>query len=148
MGYDAGDGSMTLRGDGLVVTGPSLPSAEVAAMRKGLIERIARGNEAVAITDPIAASVGSMGCVHPLGGCPMGATGADGVVDDEGRVFAGDGDDVHDGLFVLDGAVVPTAVGVNPLMTICVIAERAMAILAEKMGAASLDARKDDVLLW
>lgn len=65
--------------------------------------------------------------VHPLGGCPMGEDVAQGVVDHMGRVFDPDGD-VHQGLLVLDGSIVPTALGINPLLTITVLAERALAL--------------------
>lgn len=56
--------------------------------------------------------------VHPLGGCAMGRSAADGVVDHTGAVFG------HDNLFVADGAILPTAVGRNPSMTIGALAER------------------------
>ena len=45
------------------------------------------------------------------------------AVDDYGRVFAGDGA-VHEGLFVADRAFVPSALGVNPFLTISALAER------------------------
>ncbi|MGN6187895.1 MAG: GMC oxidoreductase [Conexibacter sp.] len=64
---------------------------------------------------------------HPLGGCRIGRTAADGVVDEYGRVFdsrQGDGA-VHAGLFVLDGSIVPTALAVNPSLTIAALALRA-----------------------
>jgi cholesterol oxidase len=60
---------------------------------------------------------------HPLGGCNMGATAADGVVDHKGEVFG------YPNLFVLDGAIVPTAIGVNPSRTIAALAERAMGLI-------------------
>ena len=60
--------------------------------------------------------------VHPLGGCPMGEDSLHGATDEFGRVFSQDG--VHDGLFVADGALLPSATGVNPFMTICALAER------------------------
>ncbi len=60
---------------------------------------------------------------HPIGGCPIGEDYLQGAVDEYGRVFSGDGS-VHDGLFVADGALVPSALGVNPFLTICALAER------------------------
>ena len=60
---------------------------------------------------------------HPLGGCALGDDADAGVVDADGQVFDGEGG-VHQGLFVVDGAVVPMAVAVNPFLTISAIAER------------------------
>jgi cholesterol oxidase len=60
---------------------------------------------------------------HPLGGCPMGEDYQQGAVDEYGRVFSGDGS-IHDGLFVADGALIPSALGVNPFLTISALAER------------------------
>lgn len=65
---------------------------------------------------------------HPLGGCPMGEDASKGVTDPDARVYDGEGG-VHDGLFVVDGAVVPLPIGVNPFLTISAIAER----VAERM---------------
>lgn len=56
--------------------------------------------------------------MHPLGGCPMGRSVADGVVDPYGEVFH------HPGLFVADGSVMPGPVGVNPSLTIAAMADR------------------------
>lgn len=72
--------------------------------------------------------------VHPLGGCAMGDDVTTGVVDHAGRVFdpsAGSAA-AHEGLYVLDGAIVPTSLGVNPLLTITALAERAMDVLTKE----------------
>jgi cholesterol oxidase len=66
--------------------------------------------------------------VHPLGGCPMADDPARGVVDDLGRVHG------HPGLYVLDGSIVPTALGVNPSKTIAALAERGAAALVEELA--------------
>jgi cholesterol oxidase len=58
---------------------------------------------------------------HPLGGCNMAGSPAEGVVDHKGEIFG------YPRLHVLDGAIVPEAVGVNPSRTIAALAERAMA---------------------
>jgi cholesterol oxidase len=61
--------------------------------------------------------------VHPLGGCPMGESAATGVVDDLGRVFDGKGGR-NQGLYIADGSIIPTALGVNPFLTISALCER------------------------
>lgn len=60
---------------------------------------------------------------HPLGGCPMGDSPASGLVDDLGRVFDKKGGR-YKGLYIADGSIVPTALGVNPFMTISALCER------------------------
>jgi cholesterol oxidase len=60
---------------------------------------------------------------HPLGGCGMGDTQLHGVVNHAGEVFN------YKNLYVIDGAIVPEALGVNPSRTIAALAERAVEIL-------------------
>lgn len=55
---------------------------------------------------------------HPLGGAVMSETAADGVVDSTGQVHG------VAGLFVADGAIIPTALATNPSYTISALAER------------------------
>lgn len=58
---------------------------------------------------------------HILGGCPMGMSAEDGVIDDACRAFG------HPGLYVIDGSAIPANLGVNPSLTIAALAEHAMA---------------------
>lgn len=59
---------------------------------------------------------------HPIGGCPIGEDHFQGAVDPYGRVYSSDGT-IHNGLFVADGALIPSALGVNPFLTISALAE-------------------------
>jgi hypothetical protein len=74
--------------------------------------------------------------VHPIGGANMSSdgTGKKGVTDHLGQVFQGTGTEVYDGLVVVDGAVVPAALGVNPFATITALAERSVEKLATQKG--------------
>ncbi len=59
--------------------------------------------------------------VHPLGGCALAETSEQGVVDCDprnfGAVFG------YRNLYVADGSIIPSAVGVNPSLTIAALAE-------------------------
>jgi cholesterol oxidase len=63
---------------------------------------------------------------HILGGCCMGESPEQGVIDRDHQVFG------YPGLYVLDGAAVSANPGVNPSLTITALAERAMARLPAK----------------
>lgn len=73
--------------------------------------------------------------VHPLGGCCMGRDASVGVTDDSGNVFQGTGGTAtHEGLYVLDGSIVPLPLGTNPLFTISALSERACGLIAARLG--------------
>jgi cholesterol oxidase len=56
--------------------------------------------------------------VHALGGCIMGRTSAEGVVNAYGEVFN------YPGLYIADGSVMPGPVGANPSLTIAALSNR------------------------
>ncbi len=73
--------------------------------------------------------------VHPLGGCTMGEQAENGVVNHKGQVFSDlTGKETYSGLYVSDGSVIPTALAVNPLLTISAVTERTCALLASDYG--------------
>jgi choline dehydrogenase-like flavoprotein len=80
---------------------------------------------------------GSVFSAHQMGTARMGADARDHACDPGGRVrsvFGGrrSSDAVIGGLYVADGSLFPTAIGVNPMITIMVLARRvARTILAE-----------------
>lgn len=65
---------------------------------------------------------------HVLGGCVMGGSAQDGVIDDRHEVFG------YPGLYVVDASAIPANVGVNPSLTITAMAERAMALMPERLA--------------
>jgi cholesterol oxidase len=69
---------------------------------------------------------------HPLGGCPIGGSSSDGVVNANGQVFntTSGGQSVNNGLYVADGSIVPGSLAVNPTLTIVSIALRVAASIA------------------
>jgi hypothetical protein len=73
--------------------------------------------------------MGQSTTAHILGGCHMGASAEDGVIDTEHRVFN------YPGLYVMDGAAVSANVGVNPSLTITAMAERAAVFIPDKKKA-------------
>ncbi|MGW7065969.1 GMC oxidoreductase [Streptomyces sp. NPDC054855] len=58
---------------------------------------------------------------HFLGGCPIGASPDEGVIDPYHRLYG------HPGISVVDGSAISANLGVNPSLTITAQAERAMA---------------------
>jgi cholesterol oxidase len=66
---------------------------------------------------------------HLLGGCPMGHTAEKGVVNDKLQV------NNYDGLYVIDGSIIPGNPGINPSLTITALAEYAMSHIPAKDGA-------------
>jgi len=60
---------------------------------------------------------------HILGGCPMGTTGDEGVVNDRFEVHG------YKNFYILDGSIMPCNLGVNPSLTITALSEYAMSFI-------------------
>lgn len=78
-------------------------------------------------TSQTAAQFRAVPTSHPLGGCIMAASAEEGTVNEFGQPFDTTGSDpaaVHPGLYVADGSIVPSALGVNPSLTISALALR------------------------
>ncbi|HXH19639.1 MAG TPA: GMC oxidoreductase [Chitinophagales bacterium] len=65
---------------------------------------------------------------HILGGCPMGETKENGVVNDKFEVHG------YPNMYVLDGSIIPCNLGVNPSLTITALSEYAMEQIPSKPG--------------
>ena len=138
--HDSASGRIVLNGDAATVSWPEAEKEPVYERLDGVLGEMVGNVGGSYVKNPLAGSV--MGhqpaTAHPLGGCAMGSDASTGVVDHGGRVFTGSGDDrstaVHNGLYVIDGAVVPRSLGVNPLLTITALAERSMILMAADQG--------------
>jgi cholesterol oxidase len=138
--HDSASGRFSLEDDQLSLAWPGAKDEPVYARLDAILSQLVTASGGSYVKNPLAGTV--MGhqpaTAHPLGGCGMGRDRTDGVVDHKCRVFsgaAGAGDTaVHDGLYVIDGAVIPRSLGVNPLLTITALAERAMLHFAQDRG--------------
>ncbi len=63
---------------------------------------------------------------HILGGCPIGESEKDGVIDVNHKLFG------EENVYICDGSVIPANLGVNPSLTITAMAERAMSKIPPK----------------
>lgn len=140
MGHDSSAGRLELDARArLRVRWPDAAREPAIVAMHDRIRAATTANGGTFVPNPLWSSLlrSSLITVHPLGGCCMGEDASRGVTNHRGQVFAGsEGEAVHEGLYVADGSVLPTAIGVNPLLTITAIAERSVALLARERGLA------------
>lgn len=138
MAHDDAAGRMSLVDDRLRIAWPGVGSQPIfKKVNDTLASATAALGGGVEVPNPIwSALIGrKLITVHPLGGCIMGERAEDAVVNHAGLVFAGEaGSEVYNNLLVADGSVIPTSLGVNPLLTISALAERTCALLASARG--------------
>ena len=63
---------------------------------------------------------------HIIGGCPMGETIENGVVNPDFKVFG------YENMYILDGSIIQGNLGVNPSLTITALSEYAMSYINDK----------------
>jgi cholesterol oxidase len=143
--HDSASGKFRLEGDRLALAWPNAKDEPVYQRLDQTLAALVGQIGGSYVKNPLAGSV--MGhqpsTAHPLGGCAMAADREGGVVDHAGRVFDGASgaatNAVHTGLHVIDGAIIPRSLGVNPLLTITALAERALLHITREHGLACAD---------
>lgn len=120
MGRDTADGTIGLLPvtRDLRITWNTTPNLALYETQERFCEDVARALGGHATYNPLWRRFRIPVSVHNLGGCPMADAPDQGVTDGAGQVHG------HPGLYVLDGACLPGATGVNPSHTIAAVAER------------------------
>jgi cholesterol oxidase len=144
--HDSAAGRLVLEDDRIALAWPAAGDEPVYQRLDKALAALVEAAGGSYVKNPLAGTM--MGrqpaTAHPLGGCGMGRERGEGVIDHKCRVFdAGPGAgavDVHQGLYVMDGSIMPRSLGVNPLLTITALAERAMLLMGRDWGMACADA--------
>src|SRR5262245_40040971 len=135
--HDDASGRLRLQNNHVIVDWPGYSNAPERVRAELKVKAMIQSMGGVFVGNPFAMTAfgGNRIIAHPLGGCAMGETVEKGVVAPDGRVFdpTKGPKGVYDGLYVCDGAAVPSAIGVSPLLTITALAERAMILAAERL---------------
>ncbi len=125
-GRDIPDGEMTLRGSRLQISWRTTASKEYLDRVDPQARAVAEALGGRYGQNPLTRAFNRLITVHPLGGCRMGRSVQDAVVDSSGEVFN------YPGLYVADGSVMPGPVGANPSFTIAALADRFATKMLEK----------------
>jgi cholesterol oxidase len=127
VGHDDAGGKMHLEHDRLYIAWPGIGAQQHFTQASQTMRAAAAALGGTYIPNPVWNALTNHNLItgHPLGGCAMADSATLGVVNHKGQVYRGDAPDaVHEGLYVMDGAVIPRSLGVNPLLTISALAER------------------------
>ena len=137
MTHEKTSGSMLLVDDRLRVAWPNVGREEIFEKVDQRLQKVTEALHGTYVRNPLWTELFKhhLITVHPLGGCTMGDSAESAVVDHKGQVFSGtSGSQVYEGLHVADGSVIPRSLGCNPLLTICAVAERSCALIAQAHG--------------
>jgi len=135
--HDNSAGQLFLENDRLRISWPDAGDSPQLAAANQVLQNLTFPLGGAYIQNPLWSYLADRSLLtgHPIGGCVMAETATDGVVNHKGQVFSGsEGNAVHSGLYVIDGAVIPRSVGVNPLNAITTLAERSCHYLLQDYG--------------
>lgn len=127
MRFRIGRSLFTLFRTGMVAD--EVPGYEINAQVKGSHEvtrEFAKRTNGVALGSIGENLLGLPTTAHILGGAPMGRNTEEGVVDENFAVHN------YEGLYIIDGSIMPANPGVNPSLTITALAEYAMSRVKSK----------------
>ncbi|WP_078124918.1 alpha/beta fold hydrolase [Leptospira alexanderi] len=137
MAHDGNDGKMFLQNDRLRISWPNVGKKPIFEKISTILKEATVPLQGTYIKNPVWNRLTDQDLisVHPLGGCPMGEDASFSVVNENCQVYSGkSGIETHNGLYIMDGSVIPRSLGVNPLLTICAISERACEKLTTQEG--------------
>ena len=137
MSHDDANGKLSLAHDRIRVDWPAVGKQPIFKVVNDKLKEATKALGGTYVTNPSWSKALNFDLVtvHPLGGCVMGDNAGKGVVNHVGQVYASEtGTELHKGLYVTDGAIIPRSVGVNPLLTISALAERSCEIIARDFG--------------
>jgi cholesterol oxidase len=137
MTHEQSSGCMDLDGDRLRVSWPGVGDEPIFEKVSQRLFDVTKALGGTYVKNPLWTKLFKhhLVTVHPLGGCAMADSAATGTVNHKGQVFSGaSGSDVHEGLYVSDGSVIPRPLGCNPLFTISALSERTCALIAADRG--------------
>ncbi|KAI0104878.1 glucose-methanol-choline oxidoreductase [Nemania sp. FL0031] len=133
MSHDSNQAYLTLKEDKPVLEFIGVGRSDHVKYLNHVLEKATRAVGGTFVQNPWYSLLGQQQVtVHPIGGACMGDSGDVGVTNHAGAVFKGDGEEVHEGLIVTDGAVIPTSLGANPFATIAALAERSLDLYAKE----------------
>jgi cholesterol oxidase len=142
--HDDARGRIVLKDGKATVAWPDVMQHPVYARVDSTLDALCKANGATYVKNPMSETI--MGrkpaTAHPLGGCGMGADATLGTVNHKGQAFVGgDGKTLrtHEGLYVVDGSVIPRSLGCNPLFTITALAERSLQLMMSDYQLRSLE---------
>jgi len=120
MGTETDSGTLKLNGDAITVDWPGVANEKFAQRIDDRMQALTFALDGSYVKNPNARTFlrEKFITAHPLGGCAMGDDRATAVVDVNGALF-----DYPGALFVADGSIVPTPLGLNPALTISALAE-------------------------